>query len=192
CLRRAHNPPTLNRRGPMRLRSWVFVSLASFVSLVCPIVAAADDGPTLYKQLCASCHDAGTERAPNRDALRAMTPERVLTAMESGPMLSMAAGRTGVERRAIAEFVTGKSFAQALSTTPSPQSMCKAGGEFNPLAGPRWSAWGVNTSNTRYQDAAMAGLTAADVPRLRVKWAFAFPGELSVDSQPTVAGGRVY
>jgi hypothetical protein len=31
----------------------------------------------------------------------------VLTAMESGPMLSMAAGRTGVERRAIAEFVTG-------------------------------------------------------------------------------------
>jgi polyvinyl alcohol dehydrogenase (cytochrome) len=176
----------------MRLRPWVFVSLASFVSLVCPIVAAADDGPTLYKQLCASCHDAGTERAPNRDALRAMTPERVLTAMESGPMLSMAAGRTGVERRAIAEFVTGKSFAQALSTTPSPQTMCKAGGEFNPLTGPRWGAWGVNTSNTRYQDAAMAGLTAADVPRLRVKWAFAFPGELSVDSQPTVAGGRVY
>jgi polyvinyl alcohol dehydrogenase (cytochrome) len=50
----------------------------------------------------------------------------------------------------------------------------------------------VNTSNTRYQDAAMAGLTAADIPRLQVKWAFGFPGELSVDSQPTVAGGRVY
>src|SRR5262245_57399602 len=107
----------------MRLRSWAIVPLASFVSLVTvvfPSVAAADDGPTLYKQLCASCHDAGTERAPSRDALRAMAPERVLTAMESGPMLSMAAGRTGVERRAIAEFVTGKSFAQALSTTPSP------------------------------------------------------------------------
>ena len=70
--------------------------------------------------------------------------------------------------------------------------MCKAGGEFNPLAGPRWNAWGVNTSNTRYQDAAGAGLSAADVPRLRVKWAFGFPGELSVDSQPTVAGGRVF
>src|SRR4030095_16618953 len=155
-----------------------------------PMTASADDGPTLYKQLCASCHEAGTERAPNRDALRAMAPERVLSAMESGRMLSMAAGRTGVERRAIAEFVTGKSFARAFSTAPSPQTMCKAGGEFNPLAGPRWNAWGVNSSNTRYQDAAMAGLTAADVPRLRVKWAFAFPGELSVDSQRTVAGGR--
>ena len=38
----------------------------------------------------------------------------------------------------------------------------------------------------------MAGFTAAEVPRLQLKWAFGFPGELSSDSQPTVAGGRVY
>jgi len=49
-----------------------------------------------------------------------MTPERVLSAMESGPMISMASGRTGAERRDLAEFLTGKSFAQAQSTTPSP------------------------------------------------------------------------
>ena len=177
----------------MRIRSSAFVhSLAWALFVFSPATAAAEDGPTLYKQLCASCHEAGTDRAPNRDALRAMTAERVLTAMEGGPMLSMAAGRTGVERRAIAEFVTGKPFAQAFSTTPAPQAMCKPGGEFNPLTGPRWNAWGVNASNTRYQDAAMAGLSAADVSKLRVKWAFGFPGELSVDSQPTVAGGRVF
>jgi polyvinyl alcohol dehydrogenase (cytochrome) len=175
----------------MRLRSWATVSLTSLVVL-CSVSAAADDGPTLYKQLCASCHEAGTERAPGRDVLREMTPERVLTAMEVGTMLSMASGRTGVERRAIAEYVTGKPFTAALSMTPTPQAMCTPGGEFNPLTGPRWNAWGVNTSNTRYQDAAMAGLSAADVPRLQVKWAFGFPGELSVDSQPTVAGGRVF
>ena len=111
----------------------------------------AEDGPTLYKQLCASCHETGTDRAPSRDALRAMSPERVLAALERGAMLSMAAGRTGVERRAIAEFVTGKSFAQALSTTPSPQAMCRGtrGGFANPLAGPIWNGWGVNTANTR-------------------------------------------
>jgi len=177
----------------MRIRSSAFVhSLAWALFVFSPATAAAEDGPTLYKQLCASCHEAGTERAPNRDALRAMTAERVLTAMEGGPMLSMAAGRTGVERRAIAEYVTGKPFAQAFSTTPAPQAMCKPGGEFNALTGPRWNAWGVNASNTRYQDAAMAGLSAADVSKLRVKWAFGFPGELSVDSQPTVAGGRVF
>ena len=38
----------------------------------------------------------------------------------------------------------------------------------------------------------MAGFTAAEVPRLKLKWAFGFPGELSADAQPTVAGGRVF
>ena len=38
----------------------------------------------------------------------------------------------------------------------------------------------------------MAGFTAAQAPRLKVKWAFGFPGELSSDSQPTIAGGRVF
>jgi polyvinyl alcohol dehydrogenase (cytochrome) len=154
----------------------------------------ADDGPSLYKQLCASCHDAGTERAPNREALLGMTPERVLSALEGGPMLSMASGRTGTERRAIAEFVTGKAFAQSVSSTPLPQAMCRgtAGAPANLLAGPLWNGWGVNTANTRFQDAAAAGFAAADVPRLRLKWAFGFPGELSVDAQPTMAGGRLF
>ncbi len=167
-------------------------SLVLLVSTAAPLLA--EDGPTLYKQLCASCHEAGTDRAPARDALRAMTPERVLAALEQGAMLSMAAGRTGVERRAIAEFVTGKSFSQPLNTTPSAQAMCRATpGDFaNPLAGPRWNGWGVDTANTRYQDGEQAGFTAADVARLKPKWAFGFPGELSADAQPTIVGGRVF
>jgi polyvinyl alcohol dehydrogenase (cytochrome) len=170
----------------------VVASVGLWCFTVTPL--AAQDGPTLYKQLCASCHDAGLERAPDRDALGAMSPERVLAALESGAMLSMASGRTGMERRTIAEFVTGKSFAEAFSTTPSPQAMCPATeGDFqNPLDGPRWNGWGVTPTNARFQNAAMAGLTAADVPRLQLKWAFGFPGELSSDSQPTVVGGRVF
>ncbi|HEV8393503.1 MAG TPA: PQQ-binding-like beta-propeller repeat protein [Vicinamibacterales bacterium] len=165
---------------------------ALFVAIALP--AAADDGPTMYKQLCASCHDTGAGRAPTRDVLQAMTPERVLTAMESGPMLSMASGRTGVERRAIAEFVTGKMFSAAFSTTPSPQAMCRAAsGEFaSPLTGPQWNGWGANTQNTRYQDGKMAGLAAGDVSKLKLKWAFGFPGELSADGQSSIAGGRVF
>jgi polyvinyl alcohol dehydrogenase (cytochrome) len=176
-----------------RLRSsTVTFGCLAFLTMAWPV--SADDGPTLYKQLCATCHDAGLARAPTREVLQAMTPERVLTALESGAMLSMASGRTGVERRAIAEFVTGKTFAEALSLTPSPQAMCPVtAGEFlNPLTGAMWNGWGANTQNTRYQDDKMAGLTAADIPKLKVKWAFGFPGELSADGQPSIAGGRVF
>src|SRR5437667_3098174 len=107
--------------------------------------AVADDGPTVYKQICASCHESGFERAPSREALGMMSPERVLAALETGAMISMTAARTAAERRAVAEFVSGKSFGQALDTKPSPQAMCAAtAGRFtNPLDGPRWNGWGV-------------------------------------------------
>ena len=154
----------------------------------------AQDGANIYTALCASCHEGGNDRAPNRAALRAMSPERVLAAMESGAMVSMASGRSTGDRRAIAEFVSGKSFGAALNTTPSAQARCPAAtGDFsNPLAGPAWNGWGVNTSNTRYQDGPAAGFTAAEVPRLKLKWAFGFPGDIAAEAQPTIAGGRVF
>jgi polyvinyl alcohol dehydrogenase (cytochrome) len=59
-------------------------------------------------------------------------------------------------------------------------------------AAPRWTNWGIDLSNTRFQPRAMAGLDAADFPRLKLKWAFGFPGSSHAWSQPTVAGGRVF
>ena len=63
------------------LRSLIVIA-GSLVVLTIASPAAADDGPTLYKQLCATCHDTGVGRAPAKDVLQAMTPERVLTAMD--------------------------------------------------------------------------------------------------------------
>src|SRR4051794_16240495 len=85
----------------------------------------AQDGAALYRRDCASCHDMGVDRAPSRDALQTMTAERVLGAMESGPMISMASRDNGAERRAIAQYVTGKTLsARDLSTTPAQSAMC--------------------------------------------------------------------
>ena len=36
------------------------------------------------------------------------------------------------------------------------------------------------------------GFAAADVPRLKLKWAFGFPNETTANAQPTVIGGRVF
>ena len=160
--------------------------------LASAIVLCAQDGAALYKEICASCHEGGADRAPSREALRAMTPDRVLTALESGVMVTMTSRRTAAERRAIAEFVTGKSLSQKLETGPRPEAMCREGaGQFT-LTGPTWNGWGQNAFNTRFQDAAAAKLTAAQVPRLKLKWAFGFPGELISNGQASIVGGRVY
>ena len=153
----------------------------------------AQDAAALYKDLCASCHDAGADRAPNRQALGAMSPERVLQAMETGSMISMATGRSVAERRSIAEYLTGQSLAAALSMAPPPRAFCQSGGTPPALSSAIvWNGWGQNVLNTRFQTGAAAGLTATTVPRLQLKWAFAFPGDLWANAHPTIAGDRVF
>ena len=155
---------------------------------------SAQDGATLYQRSCAPCHDAGAERAPTHEALHAMTPERVLAAMESGPMISMANRRSAADRRAIAEFITGKSFEHPLDTAPAPAAMCTGPApEFtNPTAGPLWNGWGLDLLNTRFQTAAQAGINSENVSRLKVKWAFGFPATLDANAHPSLASGRIF
>jgi polyvinyl alcohol dehydrogenase (cytochrome) len=170
-----------------------------FVTSCCAVllsasILSAQDGPALYKKSCAVCHDAGVGRAPSRETLHAMTPRQVLAAMESGAMISMAASLTEAERRAIAEFVTEKSLGQDSEMAPSKQAMCgAASGDFrDPMAEPHWLGWGNDLANTRFQDVPASGLAPGQVPRLKLKWAFGFPGDVSLNSQPSIAGGRVY
>jgi polyvinyl alcohol dehydrogenase (cytochrome) len=176
----------------MRPRSLLLASLA--VLLFQTLAAAAQDGAALYARDCAACHDMGVDRAPSRDALRNMTAERVLAAMESGAMISMASRANGAERRAIAQYITGKTLSGGDQVnTPTSADMCSPRGDFtSPLTGNSWNGWGNNTSNTRFQPAQAARLTAAQVPRLKVKWAFGFPGDLDANAQPSVVGGRVF
>ena len=155
---------------------------------------SAQDGATLYQRSCAPCHERGADRAPTHEALHAMSAERVLEAMESGPMISMANRHSEADRRAIAEFITGKSLAHPMETKPSPAAMCtsRAPDLGDPSSAPQWNGWGQNLLNTRFQNTAEAGLTAADLGRLKVKWAFGFPATLDANAHPAVADGRVF
>jgi polyvinyl alcohol dehydrogenase (cytochrome) len=170
----------------------IILALAFLAAAATPVLA--QDGGALYKSACAFCHDAGVPRAPNAEALRAMTPQRILASMETGPMIAMVHNRTVAERRAIAEFASGKKFGVEFDRTPAPKAMCTASVKppADPTAGPAWSGWGRDAVNTRFQDAQTAGLTAADVPKLKVKWAFAFPGEVMSTGAATVTGGRLF
>jgi polyvinyl alcohol dehydrogenase (cytochrome) len=60
------------------------------------------------------------------------------------------------------------------------------------LDGPRWNGWGADINNSRFQPAAMAGLTPEQVPRLKLKWAFGFRGASAANAQPTIVGGLLF
>jgi len=176
------------------MRPLVRIAACGAVLLFCAGLLPAQDAATLFKKNCATCHDAGIARVPNRETLHVMTARQVLTAMETGAMISMAATLTAAERRAVSEFVTGKPLGQDLDMAPSAQAMCGASptDSPDPVTEPRWIGWGNDLANTRFQDAPAAGTTPAQVPRLKLKWAFGFPGDVSLNSQPSIAGGRVY
>jgi polyvinyl alcohol dehydrogenase (cytochrome) len=55
-----------------------------------------------------------------------------------------------------------------------------------------WDGWSPGINNSRYQDSKAAGLTAADVPRLKLKWALNLGPVTMARGQPAVAGDRVF
>ena len=181
----------------MRPSAVRFIGVLYFCLGLSLLSASAQDGATLYKDHCAICHEAGTSgdtRAPGRDVLGQMTPEQILQTLEKGAMKAQAAERSRAQRLALAEYLSGKPFSSE-PINPIPKSAyCGAdAGKFrNSLGGAAWNGWGVTITNSRFEPAEAAGMTADDVPHLKLKWAFGFPGASSGGTQPVVVGGRVY
>jgi polyvinyl alcohol dehydrogenase (cytochrome) len=152
-------------------------------------VALAQDGAAIYKQRCAICHDAPVGRVPPVSALRAMEGAAISQSLESGPMQTQAAGLTAAERNAVVAYLAAP---KQTAGSPAPaQFLCQAAAA--PVShASRWGSWGVNFANTRFQETTSAGITAADVPRLKLKWAFALGEGTAVRSQPAVAEGRLF
>ena len=176
-----------------RLHSSIIVT--TFLLSVATIAdAAGRSGSAVYEEACASCHDSGTARTPAKSVLASLPPARIVTALETGTMRVIGNfTMDGPERIAVAEHLTGKTYDpewadsganQCDETAPWPAS--------DPFATAHWNGWGNGLANNRYQDADAAGLSATNVQKLKLKWAFAFPGETFVESQPTVLGGRIF
>ena len=174
------------------------ITLAWLVLWIGVSALGQQDGAALYARLCASCHESrtGDTRAPGRSAMMKMPAEEILRAIESGTMAPFASQRSTAEKRAIAQYVAGKPLAdKSAAQRALENTICgeNATSRFDrPLEGPRWNGWGVDLANSRFQPAKMAGLTQAQVPRLKLKWAFGYPGAHSANGQATVAGGRVF
>jgi len=143
-------------------------------------------GEPIFKAKCAGCHEPAVGRAPSKALLAARAPEEVYDALTIGAMKPMAEGLTDAQLYGVVRFITGKSPVPNAVAGPDPNP-CKADTPLKPGA-PQWNGWGRDAESSRYQP--NPGLRTADIPRLKVKWAFAYPG--TKNSQPLVFGGRVY
>ena len=89
-------------------------------------------------------------------------------------------------------YLSEKTFGTEKSVDPDPTG-CSEHKNFNdPLSQPNWNGWSNSPSNSRFQDGIAAGLDADRVRRLKLKWAFAYPGNIMAYSQATVVAGRVF
>jgi polyvinyl alcohol dehydrogenase (cytochrome) len=153
--------------------------------------AFADRPPAqIYATVCSTCHDGGVPRAPHKVDFQMLGPRAILDALQSGVMQGQGSLLTPGEQRAIAEYLG----AAALPAQGQERiARCDAAhSRFDFNAPPRLSGWGMNLESTRFIPQRVAGLDAASVPRLKLKWAFAFPGATRARSQPAVGGGALY
>ena len=149
--------------------------------------AATPDGADLYAKHCASCHEVIALAAQNRALMKSLTPEFIVRTLASGTMHAQGTRLAAADRAAIAEYLTDKPVhavdtgAGRCSTEPSKN-----------FSGSQWNGWGAGLDNSRFQPASAAGMTAEQVPSLKLKWAFGYPDSYSAFAQPIVAGGRVF
>jgi polyvinyl alcohol dehydrogenase (cytochrome) len=150
-----------------------------------PAAALLAQGEALYQGRCAACHDHPQGRIPPKVFIATTrTAEDVIDTLTTGVMRTQAAGLQPAEIRAVAVYITGR---EPAARPPADANLCHR------TAAPRltaddWRSWGRDLANLRFQP---HGLSAAQVPHLKLRWAFAYPG-VSAFGQPAVAGDVVF
>ncbi|MFC3069914.1 outer membrane protein assembly factor BamB family protein [Phenylobacterium soli] len=178
-------------------------------ALVLPMVvhaqSAGGSGEALFNARCKACHEPAMGRAPARNALAVLPPGQIVEVLTSGVMAPMASGLSSQDKAAIAAYLTARP-AEAPDAHPAPAGQAQAFGR-GMFAGPAevgtdpmcqggpppirqsaadWASVGADARSRRFQPS--PGLAKAEVPRLKVKWAFAMAG----GGMPTVIGDWLF
>src|SRR5690606_26623010 len=163
--------------------------LATVIGSVTLGAQGQPSGEAIYAQRCAGCHDAppsDENRAPPQALLRQMSVARIVRTMDFGAMMSLTYMLNRAERDAVASYlgVPGEDRA------PPAGAFCAERTIRVERARGDWNGWSPAATNTRFQRT--AGLTAADVPKLALRWVFAFTGDVNAFAPPAVLGGDLF
>ncbi|WP_293373151.1 PQQ-binding-like beta-propeller repeat protein [Phenylobacterium sp.] len=179
------------------VRTWLFgVAVAAASTLGFAAHAQpASSGQQIYETRCKSCHEGGAPRAPTRADLGQRAPGDIVQALTNGIMQPMAQGLSDADKQAVAAYLTTSASVAAAPSRPTGQEMPQVAVKGPSAPDPKcatnppiqagnsdWTSMGIDNASTRFQR--HPGLTAADVPRLKVKWAFSMTG----GGQPAVVG----
>jgi polyvinyl alcohol dehydrogenase (cytochrome) len=203
----------------MKRHSLLFLALAFFIAITIWVTVAASQAPpapgqqaaaaaagqrggpgseqgiAIFQTQCMGCHGHPKfPNAPSPVAIREMTPERIHDSLTTGAIKDHGTDLSDVDKRLVAEFMGSRPLGSAkVGDARNMANQCRNNPAMtDPARGPAWNGWGVDASNSRFQPAQTAGLTAAQVERLKLKWAFGFPAGISANTQPTIASGRVF
>jgi polyvinyl alcohol dehydrogenase (cytochrome) len=178
-----------HRRRSQIIGSAAIAVLSAWLDMASAQVAASGAGEAVYLEHCALCHEQVDERIPHREALRQMSSARIVRALDAGAMLAIAMTMNRDERLAVADYLG----TDTPDTGPSAAALC-TDRRVTLAAAPRtsWNGWSPTPDNARYQSVERAGLRAEQVPRLTLKWAFGFEGDVTAFAAPTVVDGHVF
>lgn len=165
----------------------------------------------MFENGCAVCHDnspagrpisGGTAAAnmPSRFDIQQMDSEELLAVLNRPITAHEESDRLRIfddegYKRAVIELVTGKPFGGAAhrETSAMPNQCAGSINLDNWEDRPNWNGWDPELDVHRFVSKENGGITGEDIPRLKLKWAFAFPDAGVANwSQPSVVGGTLY
>jgi polyvinyl alcohol dehydrogenase (cytochrome) len=146
-------------------------------------------GEALFRAHCAECHNGSVMRAPDASALRQLSAAAIKAALTSGNMSVQGQELSPAEIDTVSRFLGNNSAPVASAAAACTKTIPVPADAF---AEPHWNGWGVDLAQHRFQPATMAELAAADVPKLKLKWAFGFDGVTRAYAQPTIVAGRLF
>lgn len=151
--------------------------------------AAPENGEAVFKQRCASCHEQNNPRIPTRETLQRMPAARILRALNYGAMIAVAYTMPVSQREAVANWLGTPG-----DDPPEPDSAFCGDRSVHIAVNPKlqWDGWSASPGNTRFQNAEQAGLTLDAVRGLKLKWAFAYQGDITAFSQPTILDNNLF
>ncbi|QZH76700.1 MAG: PQQ-binding-like beta-propeller repeat protein [Erythrobacter sp.] len=153
-----------------------------------PIDLQNHPGQALFAQNCLACHSGTVPKAPAVVWLEMLEPDAILSSMREGIMQQQAAHLSEADQLHIAEYLARIELDDYVP--PAPPQACADPGVGGSGAPPARVGWGHD--NSRFVPAATGGIEADDIPGLRLKWAFAYPGAIRARSQPAVGWDTIF